>query len=176
MKLPKVQRPVGVYKKLVSAFSNSWKRRCELGLPAHQLITESPTRWGSMQQMIERVLEQEKALSQVLHADKKTQHLVPTWSDFLESINKEQSPLMEFTDALSGEQYTCVSYLKPVLHLFNNQVLKPQDDDSPLTTTIKEGILNDLSWRAWWLNRQLSRGSPPSLSCYSFLLRGKRRV
>ena len=60
-------------------------------------------------------------------------------------MNKALSPLMEFTDALSGEMYKSVSYLKPVLHLFNNQVLKPQDDDTPLTTTIKEGILNYLN-------------------------------
>ena len=78
VKLPQVERAVGVCKKVVSAFSNSWKRRrelakaqAELGLPAHQLITDTPTRWGSLQQMIERVIEQEKALSQVLRADRK---------------------------------------------------------------------------------------------------------
>ena len=60
-------------------------------------------------------------------------------------MNKALSPLIEFTDALSGEQYTSVSYLKPVLHLFNNQVLKPRDDDTQLTLTIKEGILNYLN-------------------------------
>ncbi|XP_048859490.1 zinc finger BED domain-containing protein 4-like isoform X2 [Brienomyrus brachyistius] len=73
-----VERAVGV-KKVVSAFSNSWKRKRDLakaqavlGLPPHQLITETPTRWGSRQQIIERFLEQEKALSQVLLADKET--------------------------------------------------------------------------------------------------------
>ena len=115
VKLPQVERAVGVCKKVVSAFSNSWKRRrelakaqAELGLPAHQLITDTPTRWGSLQQMIERVIEQEKALSQVLRAEQKTRHLVPTWQDLdvLESMNKALSPLMEFTDALSGELYT----------------------------------------------------------------------
>lgn len=140
-----MERAVGVCKRLVSAFSNSWKRRrelakvqAELGLPAHQLITDTPTRWGSLQHMINRVIEQEKALSQVLRADKKTRHLVLTWQDMdvLESLNKALSPLTEFTDALSGEHYTSVSYLKAVLHLFNTQVLKPQDDDTQLTTTI----------------------------------------
>lgn len=76
-----VERAVGVCKKVVSAFSNSWKRKRDLakaqavlGLPPHQLITETPTRWGSRQMMIERFLEQEKALSQVLLADKKVRH------------------------------------------------------------------------------------------------------
>ncbi len=152
MKLPHVDSSfpqVGVCKKLVSAFCNSWKRRrelakaqAELGLPAHQLITDTPTRWGTLQQMIERVIEQEKALSQVLRADKKTK-LVLTWQDMdvLESMNEALSPLIEFTDALSGEQCTSVSCVKPVLHLFNTQVLKPQDDDTQLTINTKEGIL-----------------------------------
>ena len=91
----------------------------ELNLPEHSLITESPTRWGSRQKMIGRVLEQSKALSQVLSKDKKTRHLVPTWqdTDVLESINNALGPLQEFTDALSGEAYVSESYLKPVLHL-----------------------------------------------------------
>lgn len=99
VKLREVERAVGVCKKIVAAFSNSWKRRRELAkaqadqnppLPPHHLITETPTRWGSMQAMVERVIEQEKALSQVLRADKKTRHLVPTWQDMdvLESMNK----------------------------------------------------------------------------------------
>ncbi len=65
--------------------------------------------------------------------------------DVLESMNKALSPLMEFTDALSGEQCTSVSYVKPVLHLFNTQVLKPQNDDTQLTINIKEGILKYLN-------------------------------
>ena len=145
---------MGVCKKIVSAFCNSWKRKrelataqAELGLPAHQLITETPTRWGSWQQMIERVLEQEKALTQVLRADKKTRHLVLTWQDIevLEAVSKALSPLVDFTDALSGEQYVSVSYLKPVLHLFNEQVVKVQEDDSELTKSIKTRILEYLN-------------------------------
>lgn len=60
-------------------------------------------------------------------------------------MDKALSPLMEFTDALSGEKYVSVSYVKPVLHLFNHEILKSQDDESPLTRTIKEGILNYLN-------------------------------
>jgi len=152
--VPQVDRAVGVCKRVVCAFSNTWKRQRELaiaqaqlGLPAHKLITETPTRWASRQQMIERVIEQEKALTQVLQADKKTRHLALTWQDMdvLESVNKAVSPLVEFTDALSGEQYVSVSYLKPVLHLFNEQVLKAQDDDTQLTKDIKVRILDYLN-------------------------------
>ncbi|XP_039460734.1 zinc finger BED domain-containing protein 4-like isoform X1 [Oreochromis aureus] len=147
-----VERAVGVCKKVASAFSKSWKKKRELakaqavlGLPPHQLITESPTRWGSRQMMIERFLEQENALSQV--ADKKTRHLVPSWQDvaLLESLNKALGPLFEFTDALSGEGYVSVSFLKPVLHLFNNEILNQKDGETELTKAVKDGILKYLN-------------------------------
>ena len=154
MKDPRIDRGVALCKKIVSSFSHSWKRRkalkkaqAEHNLPLHRLITETPTRWGSRQMMIQRVLGQEKALSQVLKADKKTRHLVPTWqdTDVLESISKTLGPLLEFTDALSGEQYVSVSYIKPVVHLFNNTVLAPADDDTELTKDMKRVILEYLN-------------------------------
>ncbi len=81
----RVERAVGLCKKVVAAFSFSWKKKrdlataqLELKLPRHKMVTESPTRWGSRQKMVARVIEQHKAISQVLTADKKTRHLVPT--------------------------------------------------------------------------------------------------
>lgn len=154
MKDPRVERTIGVCKRIVSAFSYTWQRKrelataqAELHLPPHRLITETPTRWGSRQQMIERVLEQEKAISQVLRAHKKTRHLVPTWQDIdvWESVSKTLSPLMEFTDALSGEEYVSVSYLKPVFHLLNNTVLPHSEEDTDLTKQMKTTILQYLN-------------------------------
>ncbi|KAL2076764.1 hypothetical protein ACEWY4_027641 [Coilia grayii] len=122
MQNSKITRAINICKKNVAAFSYSWKRRRELAeaqvqlnLPAHQLITESPTRWGSRLQMVERVLEQERALAKVLSADKKTRPLVLTWQDIevLEAIQRALKPLQEFTDALSGEGYVTLSYVRP---------------------------------------------------------------
>ncbi len=119
----------------------------ERGLHQHKLITESPTRWGSRLQMIERVLEQEKAITQVLAADKKTRHLVPTWQDImvLESVTAALKPLQDFTDALSGEAYISVSYLKPVIHLLNTEILSPKESDTELTKEIKTKALEYLN-------------------------------
>ncbi|XP_044162142.1 E3 SUMO-protein ligase ZBED1-like [Bufo gargarizans] len=152
----RVEHAIGKCKKIVSAFSYAWKRKremanaqAELNLPPHRLITETPTRWASRQQMIQRLLEQENAISQVLKADWKTRHLVPTWQDIdvLESMNKTLSPLLEFTDALSGEEYVSVSTVKPVLHLLNNTVLPLADDDidTELTKDMKTVILKYLN-------------------------------
>ncbi|XP_033987144.1 zinc finger BED domain-containing protein 1-like [Trematomus bernacchii] len=82
MKDPRIGRAMGLCKKLVSSFSYSWKKKRELAvaqqqlnLPEHSLKTECPTRWGSRQAMIDRVLEQQKAIAQVLSSDRKTRHL-----------------------------------------------------------------------------------------------------
>ncbi|CAM4535279.1 unnamed protein product [Leuciscus chuanchicus] len=153
LKDDRVQRAVGVCKKLVSQFSYSWKKRMaltsaqkELNLPEHSLITECPTRWGTKGKMIARVLEQCKALNHVLSADKKTRYLTLTWQDIevLESIHKALHPLQEFTDVLSGEDYVSVSYLKPVLHLLRTKTLAEDQDDTNLTRAIKDRVLQYL--------------------------------
>ena len=144
---------MGVCKKAVAAFSYSWKKKRdlavaqeELHLPQHKLVTESPTRWGSRQKMVERMLEQQKAIAQVLGADKKTRQLVPTWQDLdvLESVHGALNPLLEFTDALSSENYVSVSYLKPMLQLFRTQILKPSDDETQLTKELKMTVMSYL--------------------------------
>ncbi|KAK7934198.1 hypothetical protein WMY93_005094 [Mugilogobius chulae] len=154
MRDPRIDRALGVCKKIVAVFANSWKKKKalakaqeQLNLPQHTFITECPTRWGSRQRMIERVLEQQKAIQQVLSADRKQRHLVPTWQDIevLESISKALGPLLEFTDALSGEQQVTVSYVKPVLSLFNSEVLAIKPDDTELTKQIKQTILDYLN-------------------------------
>ncbi|XP_056433869.1 E3 SUMO-protein ligase ZBED1-like [Gadus chalcogrammus] len=169
---PVVERAVGICKKIVSAFSYSWKRKreladaqAELRLPPHRFITETPTRWGSRQKIIQRVIEMEKAISQVLRAERKTWHLVPSWQemDVLESVSKTLGPLIEFTDALSGEEYVSVSYLKHVLHLLNNTVLTPAEDDTDLTKDMKKSILK-------YLNEKYSEAATDDLLDMAFLL------
>ncbi|XP_038162089.1 E3 SUMO-protein ligase ZBED1-like [Cyprinodon tularosa] len=138
----RIKRATGLCKQLVAVFSHSWKKKAalkqaqeDLNLPQQSMVTECPTRWGSRQKMIERVLGQSKALCQVLSEDRKTRHLVPTWqdTDVLESVNNALGPLQEFTDALSGEDYVSVSYLKPVLHLLRTATLAVTDQDTDLT-------------------------------------------
>ncbi|XP_060790843.1 zinc finger BED domain-containing protein 4-like [Neoarius graeffei] len=149
----KVERAVGVCKKAVAAFSFSWKKKRdlaaaqeELHLPQHKLVTESPTRWGSRQKMVERMLEQQEAIAQVLGADKKTRQLVPAWQEIevLESVHGALNTLLEFTDSLSSENYVSVSYLKPMLQLFRTQILKPADDETQLTKELKMTVMSYL--------------------------------
>ncbi|XP_077417785.1 E3 SUMO-protein ligase ZBED1 isoform X2 [Vanacampus margaritifer] len=153
VKDPRVTRAVSVCKKVVSAFSFSWKTKqdlsqaqTEMRLPQQKLIRESPSRWRSKLAMIERVSEQEKAISHVLQ-DEKTKHLMPTWqdTDVMESIKKALCPLRDFTDALSEEEYVSVSYVKAVLHLLKVNLLNLDDEYSELTNKIKTTVLNYLT-------------------------------
>ena len=138
-------------KKLVGHFSHSWKKKealkkaqRELNLPEHSLITECPTSWGTRQQMMDRILEQQRALSQVLSENRNTRHLVPSWQDIevLESVNRALKPLQEFTDALSGEDYVSISYVQPVLQLLKTKTLAEDKEDSELTRSVKAKILD----------------------------------
>lgn len=97
MKDHRINRAMRVCKKVVSSFSYSWKKNRDLteaqkklNLPEHSIKTERSTRWGLRQAMIERVLEQQKAIAQVLSNDRKVRHLTPSWQDMdvLQSINK----------------------------------------------------------------------------------------
>ncbi|XP_057700429.1 E3 SUMO-protein ligase ZBED1-like isoform X1 [Corythoichthys intestinalis] len=126
-----------------AASLNKWTRLQCFGHRLH-LAVECQTRWGSRQMMISRILEQQRALAQVLSKDKKTRHLIPTWQDIdvLESVSKSLGPLLDFTDALSGEDYISISCLKPVLHLFNTQLLQGQDEETDLTKKLKKEMLD----------------------------------
>ncbi|XP_060774010.1 zinc finger BED domain-containing protein 4-like [Neoarius graeffei] len=149
-------RAFGVCRAVNAAFSHSWLRRNELrkaqvemNLPEHSLITDCATRWGSKQQMVERILEQAQAIKRVLAEDKSRRPLPQlTWQDIsvLESVNKALKPVADFTDILSGENYITVSSLVPMLgHL--ESVLEKCDDDSELTANLKRVVLEQMERR-----------------------------
>lgn len=79
----------------------------------------------------------------MLSDDRASRHLVPNYSDLdvLEAVSKALATLMEFTDALSGEQYVTISSVKPVLHILHSRVLAEEEDDVELTKAIKSNIL-----------------------------------
>lgn len=97
--------------------------------------------------MINRILEQQKALHEVLSEDRNTRHLILGYQDLdvLESVSKALGPLLEFTDALLGEDYVSVSHIKPVLSLFNTTILAPEEGDTDMTKSLKNKILEYLN-------------------------------
>ena len=82
--------------------------------------------------MIKRILEQEKAIRQILGSDRKTSHLIPSWH----CAGSCQQSTSDFTDILSGENYVTVSSIKPLLHHLTTQVCLPAEEDTQLTKDI----------------------------------------
>ena len=105
----RINRAIGIPHKIVGAFAHSWKKKRDLIKvqtdPHHPLVTECITRWGTRHKMLDRILEQERALVQILGADPKTAHLKPCWQDteVMESIVSALKPISDLTDILSGE-------------------------------------------------------------------------
>jgi len=91
-------------------------------------------------------------------------HLIPSWADLhvLEAVNRALSPLMEFTDALSGEEYVTISFVKPVLHIPNSRVLAEEEDDVELTKQSKPASFHTLR-RSTQTPSQKSYWTPPVL-------------
>ena len=149
----RVQRALGVSRKIVTTFAHSWKKKRDLcsaqttlDLPQHSLVGDCITHWGSQQKMVERILEQEPAIRQVLGLDRRCSHLIPTWRDVevLQSIHAVLSPLADFTDMLSGKERVTASAIKPLLNVLRNKVLVAPATDTTLVADIKERICNYL--------------------------------
>ena len=149
-------RALGLARKIVSIFSMSWKKRRDLakaqtdnGLPSHTLVADCPTRWGSIQKMVSRILEQVQAIRIVLSADWKFSHLLPTWQDteVLEAINSVLSSLDDLTDFLSGEDYVSISSIRSVIKHIHEEALVEREDDVSLVRDMKRQIRTDLDSR-----------------------------
>ena len=96
------------------------KVQTEMDLPHHSLVTKCTSCWGTHYKMLHQILEQERALAQVLNDNPKTTHLKPWWQDteVMESIVSALKPVSDFTDILSAEEHVIASCLKPLLNHF----------------------------------------------------------
>ena len=84
--------------------------------------------------MLQRLLEQEKAVCQVLGADPKTSHLKLRWQDteVTESIVGALKPVADFTDALAAEKQVTASCLRPMMDHLNTEALVENEGDTTL--------------------------------------------
>ena len=96
--------------------------------------------------MIERILEQQQAISAVSAEDRKSWHIMPTDAQFsvLEKLAKVLEPLHFLTDALAGEEEVTASAIRPILkHI--EEICTQKSDDHHLIKEIKSLVLEDLS-------------------------------
>ena len=152
----RIDRVLGLCRKVIASFSYSWKRQRDLkeiqkqkDLPIKKLKGDVCTRWGSIADMIERIIEQQDAIRVVLSQDRKVSHLVPSWQDFdvLKSVLEAVKGFKDLTDLLSGEKRVTCSTIKPLMEVIHDKLVIQKDDDTPLTNEIKQRIKNDLDSR-----------------------------
>ena len=141
----RITHAIGIAHKIINTFAHSWKKKRELiklqtemVLPCHSLITECTTCWGTHYKMLHRILEQKRAIAQVLNNDPRITHLKPQWQDteVMESIVSALKPISDFTDILSAEERVTASCLKALLNHLHNKALAQNEGD----TTLKSGI------------------------------------
>ena len=65
-------------------------------------------------------------------------HLIPDGDEW---------PFQKATEAMSGEKYSTISTVKPLLFKLLKVTLKVSDSDSPMNKRIKEVVSSDLSMR-----------------------------
>ena len=153
--LARVQRALGCCRTLVCAFSQNWKKQCnlrakqaQLGVKEQELIGAVDTRWCSTYDMVKRILPQQQALSAVLAEKRDSWHLMPTSEavSTLEMLVKVLEPLSVLTDALSGEESVTGSAVRPILkHVLDT--CKADHKDEPLVAEMKSTIVRDLANR-----------------------------
>ena len=149
----RIDRVLGLCRKVIASFSYSWKRQRDLreiqqqkDLPLKKLKGDVCTRWGSTADMIERIVEQQDAIRVILSQDRKVSHLVPSWQDFdvLKSVLEAVKGFKDLTDLLSGEKRVTCSAIKPLIKVIHDKMVIPKDDNTALTIEIKQRIKNDL--------------------------------
>ena len=92
--------------------------------------------------MFQRLIEQERAICQVLSMDPKCAHLKPRWqgTEVMECIITSLSPVSDLTDIFSAEERVTASCLRPLIsHLC--EILSCKEGDADLKVDIQERIV-----------------------------------
>jgi len=135
--IDRVSSTLSRLRKTVSAFSRSPKmsrllleKQTDLGLPQKNLLHDTPTRWSSGYDIVERFLEQQQAVSAALATERKKWHLMPRDSDMttLETVKEVLGPLRRFTDVLSGEKLPTIAAVQVVMWDISSCLAASEDD------------------------------------------------
>ena len=154
--VPEVQTAISRAKKVVEHFNRSRIHHEELeekqqllGLDKHKLIQAVQHRWNSVYDMIERLCEQQAAVSAVLHQHRDLLHLEHSPAEWrlLEDLSKVLEPFKDATTYLSASRYPTVSILGPVLHEILTTLEKRDSSTSSAICQVKTVIASDLKTR-----------------------------
>ena len=112
------------------------------------LVQDCITRWGSTLSMLQRLIEQQTAISAVL-VEGKDRHLMLESGDWevVEMLVELLKPFQQATTLMGAVKYPTLSTVKPLLYKLITKTLKITDEDSVTCKTVKQEIKKDLEDR-----------------------------
>ena len=129
--LRRCSKVVGHFKHSVVAQNALEESQTRLNLPQHKLVHDVMTRWNSSYNMLERIIEQETALSAVLAESGKAAHrdmiLTSTEVSKIQCIASVLRLLAQATTLLGVEKSPSISLVQPILTALLKKHLKTSD-------------------------------------------------
>lgn len=149
--LGRVRRVVSFFHRSVRAAEILQDKQKQLGLPVHKLIQDVSTRWSSTQNMLERLLEQQPAISAALVSrDLRRGEEINTLQDKdfcnVEDIVKLMAPVKLVTTSMCEDKRPTLSVISPVRAKLKKN-FEASDEDSVVIREMKQAFRNDLEKR-----------------------------
>ena len=160
LELPKVAHVVSRSRKLVGHFKHSTtltaemkKRQGSMGVKEHVLIQDVATRWNSTYDMMARLSEQRRVISDILLDPTLTKksdsalNLTDLEWDLLSDLCEVFSVFSDVTTYMCTEKAVSVSEVLPIVSGLINNHLRASEEDRPTVSKVKEVIREDLQRR-----------------------------
>ena len=145
--LVRCRKIVGHFKHSVVETELLKKEREAMGISQRKLVQEVNTRWNSTFYMLERLLEQEAAVSAVLVKDRKFRHLVLDPNDLfiMQHVATVLKPLAQATEMLCEEKQPSISVILPTLVALLKKHLATANSEPEVVTSFKVAISQKLA-------------------------------
>ncbi|KAK5875110.1 hypothetical protein CesoFtcFv8_027633 [Champsocephalus esox] len=175
LQLPRVDSFLGSCSKLVDHFRGPTiyllrERQKQHGLAQCPLITDRGRSWLATLAMLQRLKEQQLALTATLIEGSSSHHFSfdgPDWT-FLKGLIEVLQPFKVVANMFTSCRYPTISMVRPVLHMLLNTTLKVNEGDLKEIGMAKEVIAKVLS-STYSQNTQLSQEISTFLNIATFL-------
>jgi len=118
-------------------------------MPQIKLKLDVCTRWNSIYEMINRLIENRCALLNLALTDKEVSNLIlnkEEW-DILINIRQILSHFKDITDLLCSSRFPSISILKPIIKNISENKLQNKENDTTQIISIKDSIRKDFKVR-----------------------------
>jgi len=150
----KIPQMVAAARRIITHFNHSGiaqqqlkSIRQELNLPNHQLVQDVSTRWNSTYYLMERLLEQKRAVSLYITEHESLNNLTPSQWELMEQCIKLLKPFEEITK-ITSSSISCISEVIPhVITLLKYLEKEETADRTPNLLRMRSSLQNELKRR-----------------------------